>query len=228
MSVKHASMVAILTAVLISFGTTAGAKSKPWDVDRFIKCLRTIGSDQLAPNLIITSQHCNSGRDPVAASENAPNSLRALAWVTGARSKDNPKHAFVAIAFGTRIERIATFVGGSTLTRDTGGAVSFRSAVALVGGQRQELATQFEQPQTVCSQMSRGAFASETCSFTEAGLVTLSDALLDELARTHASDPAAQFRFRVETATGSITLVVPVAEIEAVRLAVFPSTIAAP
>ena len=221
MKLGRAVSATILLAVLMSCGSAVSAKKKPWDLDRFSKCLQTTGRDELAPNLIVTSQPCNSSRNPIVSTENMPGDLRALAWVTGARNKDRPELAFVSIAFGTRIERTSTYVGGAPLTRDTGGRLSFQVVMALVSGNRQELKTRFEQPQAECSRMSQGALASETCTFTEAGLIQLPAALLDELARTHLADSAAMFRFRVETASGSITFAMPVAEIEAVRRSVF-------
>lgn len=196
---------------------------RPWDVARYTECLTTSGTDDLAPDLLISTQGCRSGRDPVDKLENIPNDAKSLAWVTGAKHKDDTKLAFVAIAFGTRVERSATYVGGNSLTNDAGGRIVYRSVYAMVGGIRQQLTTAFEPPSAPsCSSMWRGAITMNTCGYLSAGVVELPAELLAEISATYASTPEANFRFRVEADGGSLSFNVPVAEIEAVRLAVFP------
>lgn len=215
----------VVAACLLVSGGPLFAKKKPWVVERYAGCLKTSGSDALAPDLTITSQGCNGGRNPIEASDGVPSDLKAITFVTGARNKDNPALAFVAIAFGTRFDRVSTYVGGAKLTSDNGGGLGFGSVFAMVGGRRQELAVSArENASPDCSFMSRGSISATTCTFTEAGVVQLPIALLDELSKAYAADATSLFRFRVETKTGSITFSVPAAEIEAVRRAIFPPT----
>lgn len=213
----------VVVACFLVSGGPLFAKKKPWDVERYAGCLKASGSDPLAPDQTITSQGCNGGRNSVDASEGAPSDLKAITFVTGARNKDNQALAFVAIAFGTRFDRVSTYVGGARLTSDNGGGLGFGSVFAMVGGRRQELTVSaHENAAPDCSFMSRGSIGATTCTFAEVGVVQLPIALLDELSKAYATDPTSLFRFRVATKTGSITFSVPVAEIEAVRRSIFP------
>lgn len=214
----------LLVMSLLSFSATpAFADKRPWNAERYSACLTTTGTDQLAPDLIVSSQGCRSGRDPVESDEDMPSGTKAVAWVSGARNKDDQKLTFVAIAFGTMFERSSTFVGGSTITNDAGGGIKYSSVYAMVGGHRQELTASFLTPSPpTCSHMRRGALSMTSCSYSNGGLVSLPDKLLDELDAQYVVDPLALFRFRLETTSGSITYTIPIAEITAVRRAIWP------
>lgn len=210
---------------LMATGESAQAKKKPWDAERYAQCLQATGTDELAPDLMISSQRCRTGRDPVEKSEGLPIGAKVRAWVAGARNKDDPKKAFVSVALGVKFERTSTYFGGATVTSDKGGSLGIGSVFAMVGGQRQELKiTAREGGQPDCNFMSNGAMGVQTCTFTEAVVVLLPVDLLNELALTYQSDVESTFRFRVETSNGSITVLVPIAEIEAVRRGIFPVT----
>ncbi len=219
---NHAFVSMALAAALLTVGSPGDAKKRPWDVERYTKCLEITGVDQLAPNLIVSSQGCNRGRNPVDSSEGVPVGVNSLAWAAGAKNKENPSLAFVAVAFGTKLDRTSTYVGGSALTSDTGGGLGYRSAWAMVGGKRQELQMSGrESDGPNCYVMRQGNLGARTCSYTEAAMVQLPPELLEELGQAYAADPAATFKFRLETNGGSLTFAIPVAEIEAVRRKIF-------
>lgn len=212
----------VAAAMLVMPQSGAIAKKRPWDVTRYSDCLSHVGTDQLAPDLVISSENCRTDRNPVEAKETIPSDTKARAWVTGSRNKDNPSNAFIAIIFGTKVDRTSTYISGNTITQDTGGALKYRSVITLVGGSRRALDAKFLPISSGdCSFSSGGAISVRKCSYVEGAMILIPSDLLSELQTRNFSETDGMLRFRLECDAGAFTVVVPLAEIEAVRREVF-------
>lgn len=211
-----------LSFVSLSVGQDVDAKKRPWDAERYSQCLTITGNDQLAPTVRFDSLECRKDRDPVESSEEMPSGAKVNVSVAGSRSKEQAIHRFVAISFGVQVLRGTTYVGGRMLSRDNGGALSFLSVYTMIAGQRTKLDAIFPRPEAAsCATMRQGSMSMHGCSYVSVGVMALPEPLLKKLAEQYDIDHEANFRFRVEADEGSLTLTVPLAEIEAVRRKVY-------
>lgn len=212
--------VAIWGSALLALSWTgeAVAAKRPWDADRYTECMRKTGEDALAPTLQIFTNTCRTGREPVEASEGLPGTVDTRASVAGAIAKDDPSKAFVGVFVRTSLERSDTFLGGSSITSGGTGGLTYRSIHALVSGERKELEATFtDMDRQPCSRISRGSISVRSCTYVQVAGINLPQSLRDELKARYAAEPEGVFRLRVGLDEGSITLTVPLAEIEAVR-----------
>jgi hypothetical protein len=205
----------------------ANAAKRIWDAERYDKCLTVSGADELDSDHIVNSSACRTSHGDVESQSVASShNVTVMASAAGARNKDKPELAYVAIIVGVRVERIDTYLGGAAMTRDGRGRIGLSNGTVLVNEQRVSIEPQItNRSGPECSYMSRGAVSGRTCAYSEVAQYALPVEALTNVATRYAVDKEGVFRLRIAAdSAASLTLALPLAEIEAVRRRIFPGS----
>lgn len=208
--------------LMTSFGCfflSEAAVAKPWDAERYARCIETDGEDQLSPFIGYRIRDCRYSWPIVEKVEGGDRSdIEVKVSVAGRLEKDSGTTSFKMLIAASNIQTSSRF-GGVRISSDQGGHLDFIQATMIISGVRTAMPlAQLEQIPGSCTFMSRGAISGTTCKYVETTMLDVADAIASECARLYAEDRESSLRIMLSSRSGvSVFLVVPTAQFVAMQ-----------